>query len=145
MTGYVSLAEATHIIEQYCPPGDEQRAVWEAASAEQKEVFLRRALLEIESLQLAGERAQEGQKLSFPRLGEERVSEAVKTAQSVEALELCAPGRDSRNYEAVNGAVRQYSIGDLSESFKAAAGVILRSETARALLEKYTGGSYETR
>lgn len=145
MTGYVSAEEATYYIEQYCPEEDEQRKAWAAANAADKEAFLQRALLEIESLQFTGERADDGQKLAFPRGGEQSVPEAVKIAQSVEALELCAPGHDSRVYEAANGAVREYSIGDFSETFREAAGVILRSETARALLDRYMGGGYEAR
>lgn len=168
---YVTVHEATEYINTHYTATDAQRTAWGALEEADKEVFLRRATQEIDSLPFRGVKRAYSQPLAFPRCYDvnayfdadgnvvsrdtyndpdaDKVPQSVMDAQCEEALELASPSASSQTRDALNGPVKSYSIGHMSETFKdAAAGsveVILASAEAQAFIRPFTGGGYAVR
>lgn len=168
---YVSIQEATEIIAAYYLPTDDKRKAWEDLDQASQEIFLRRATLAMEGLSYRDIKRSVAQTLSFPRcydpnaylppVGDavtddiyrdpdaDKVPAAVLMAQVEEALELASPTQDTETREILGGAVRSYSIGHMSETFRAAASgsldTVIASRRAQELLAPFVGGGYELR
>ncbi len=170
---YATIAEANSYIESHFISTDTQRVAWTALADGDKEIYLRNATDAIESVQLQGKKYDYDQSLSFPRCYrnedflygddwytevyfdsylwycETEVSDNVKNAQIMEALELASPSSDSKDYDALNGATQSFSITGLSKTYKnstpglrGALQTELRSKKAQKLLSKYAEGGF---
>jgi hypothetical protein len=150
---YITVAEADTYVSSSLLAADTQRTAWEALSTADKELYLKRAAQEIESLKFVGIKYDEDQKMAFPRKyilhEDEEVPQAVKDAQALEALELASPTSDTDMAGAYAGNVRSYGLGSISENYKTADsyGVksVVKSVRAQRLLQLYLGGGYRVR
>lgn len=165
---YTTVEAATAYLAAHYPSGDERLAAWAALSEADKEVCLRRACAELNSLPYRGVTYEAVQTLAFPRyfgtgwvmayrelIAPEAiiypelqdVPQEVIAAQIEEAFELASPGADTAAYDARTNALTSFSIGQLSESYgKAAAGSVeatLKSSVAQELIRAFVGGSYD--
>jgi hypothetical protein len=152
---YITIEEMEEYLTKYYVPDDPQMAAWNALSTESKEVYLRKAISEIERLKYIGQKYDKEQMLAFPRIytaisrctGE--VPNTIKWAQAEEALELSSPTEDSNAAEALSGNVKSYRIGNLSETYKNVDGMspyaIIKSVKAQRLIAPYLGGGYSVR
>ena len=150
---YISADEANAFVSENLLSAENQRVAWELLSTDDKELYLKRAAEEIESLKFVGIKYDEGQKMAFPRKyilhEDEEVPQNVKDAQVLEALELASPSSDTDMAQAYSGNVRSYSLGSISESYKTSEswGVKAKIKSVRAqrLLQPYLGGGYRVR
>ena len=150
---YITAAEADTYVSENLLAADSQRTAWEALSIADKELYLKRAAEEIESLKFVGIKYDEDQKMAFPRKyilhEDEEVPQQIKDAQALEALELASPSSDTDMAEAYAGNVRSYALGAISENYKTAdsCGVksVIKSVRAQRLLQPYLGGGYRVR
>jgi len=150
---YIMTIEADVYVSENLLSADSQRVAWEALSTSDKEVHLKNAASEIETLKFVGIKADKDQKMAFPRKyilhEEDEVPQAIKDAQALEALELCAPTSDTDMAKAYAGNVRSYGLGSLSESLKIADAysfkAVIKSVRTQRLLLPFLGGGYRVR
>ena len=114
---YVTVAEADEYFAQYYFP---LNTVWSGLGPDTKERLLLISCIELERLQFAGQKAENGQALAFPRRNAGGVPFAIKAAQ----IELASwiADTESRNKEDARSrlqaqGVTSFSIDDLSESY----------------------------
>lgn len=150
---YAGLEAANEYIELHYSSKDERKGAWDALSEADREVFLRRAAMNVDSAKYAGVKARPGQPLAFPRrFGEGADGDtpaAIVAAQIEECFEIACPSNDSIAFEARTSGVKAYSIGRLSETFESPAeggvGAVLVSRRARELIAPYMGGGFNVR
>lgn len=161
---YVSIAQTDAYILAHFLSTDTQYIVWNALSDADKEIHIRNALYDIESLEFIGYKLTSSQTLSFPRcykdssifdittksditfFSQSEVPDDVKNSQILEAIELASPSSDTDVYDAQNRAVVSYKIGHLSENFRQGDMLKnLKSLKARQLMKKYIGGVFDAR
>ncbi len=147
---YVTIAQADTFITENFIASNEQRVAWQATSDADKETYLRNAAQAMERLRFAGKKCDDNQAMSFPRqmhhTTQKEVPQDVKDAQVYEAMELLSPTTASQVKSTATGAVRGFSLGQISENYKSygAHGVeaIIASAQARQILSCYLGGGY---
>ena len=146
---YVTLEEANTYISTYYTSTNSQRIAWESLSDEDKEVYLRNALVAMEQLHFQGRKYNNAQALAFPRNCDIEVPEAIKYAQVEEGLELGSPTEDTETAEEYAGNVESYSISSLSESYRLGSRyglrAIIKSSKAQGLLRQFIGGGYSVK
>lgn len=147
MGGYVTVTEADERIATLLLSNDPQRSAWQGLSDGDKAVYLSMALARLESLVLAGRKAEVGQALQFPRHGQEDVPEQVKEAQVFEACALIGTHEETaRRAQLRAQGVSGFTVGSLSETFTGAStsawGVLgaFASLRAQQLLRPYIAG-----
>ena len=113
---------------------------WTGATDSNKEAALKQATRTIGRLLLKGRKADEDQKLDFPRYPDDEVPEAVKEACCEEALALLERGNSQRRKLQQEG-VQSFTLGNMSESYAAGAGKGLLSQEAKELLRPWLLGS----
>jgi hypothetical protein len=106
---------------------------WTGADDSTKEAALKQATRTIDRLLLKGHKADEDQKLAFPRYPDEEIPETVKEACCEEALALLERGNSQRRKLQQEG-VQSFSLGNMSETYTAGAGKGLLSQEAKELL-----------
>lgn len=153
--GYVTLEAADDYVARHFTSNDTLRLAWENLDDEDKEVLLLRSFESIESLPLAGRKADPTQPNAFPRWPSSEVPAAVVAAQIENAVAMSDDSivEDAAHYERLwQFGVESYSIGNLSESISSGAwssggtqscGIV--SARAIRLLRPYTGGGYTIR
>ena len=152
---YITVEDADYYFEyeNLLPENSASKLKWDALSYNDKQTYIKTAAEEIESLKFVGIKADDTQKMAFPRKyilhEDDDVPQAIKEAQALEALELAAPTSDTAMAKAYSGNVRSYALGSLSESLKTADsyGVksTIKSVRAQRLLMPYLGGGYRVR
>lgn len=141
MASYINVAEADSILADMLPTDNAGLAAWNALSEGNKNAYLVRAMLSIDSLPYRGSRAAVGQQEAFPRAGQAEVPEAVKQAQALEACALVSASSDADVRQQMQAqGVKSFSLGSLSESYEHVGGPVLLSGMARALLRPYVTG-----
>ena len=113
---------------------------WTGADDSTKEAALKQATRTIGRLLLKGRKADEDQKLAFPRYPDDEVPEAVKEACCEEALALLERGNSQRRKLQQEG-VQSFTLGNMSESYAAGAGKGLLSQEAKELLRPWLIGT----
>lgn len=123
---YITVAEADQYVQENYISSDPLRVQWEAMSENDKEVYLRKAFKQINSLPFTGKPFRADQKLPFPRrLGcmekwtesdQQNVKEA-QAAQSLASTDVVAAQEVENRIALRRAGVKQYKIGDLSEQF----------------------------
>lgn len=165
---YITIEQANEYVVSHFVSTDAQRIAWESLQNDDKEVYLRKATEQIESIRYTGVCKDSGQALSFPRCFEminrhfknenyfdfkfrnglycqADVPDSVKNAQAEEALEMASPTSDTDSYNAYAGHVENYSVIGLSEKYRNpqdAMDYILHSKKAKMLLKNFVGGGY---
>ncbi|MCK5128348.1 MAG: hypothetical protein KAQ68_00740 [Clostridiales bacterium] len=147
---YITIAEADSFIGENYISTDTQRVAWEALNDSNKEVYLRNATSSMERLLFIGQKYADDQSLSFPRVFhdfyQEEVPQDIKDAQALESLELASPTQDTEIAKGYASNVKNYSIGQLSETYKSynasSMQAILMSQKAQRLLRGFLGGGY---
>jgi len=165
---YITVAEATDYIHSHYLSTDTRRAVWDNVTESDREVALRNACIHISGVLYRGIAWKASQPLPFPRyFGDnsrmiyrtlyttdeflypeiKAVPKQVQWAQAEEAFEIIAPTESTEEYEAVNGPVKSYSIGHLSETYKDYAQGSIETEIvnkkAKALLRQFAEGGFD--
>lgn len=145
---YITLEEAETYIKNYVT--DEAiKAKWNALTGEQKEVYLRKAVLNIDKLHFGGIKVDSKQRLEFPRKYSghysggylvEEVPWAIKSAEVEEALFLTNGVPQSIKNQ--KKGIKSFSIGDLSETYAmdTISGNVVYANTME-LIGKYLIGS----
>jgi len=170
---YVTAAEADEYVGKHYLDTDEKSVAWLALTEAQKETALRKSAMAIDSVIYPGRKRDSEQEMEFPRCYKNgyyfplswyetytkeggawhcmaEVPEKIKHAQVEEALELACPTGDSADYEAFNGNLRSFTLGNLSEDYGAGYGssvntvkACLRSKRAQRWMGRYAGGSFD--
>lgn len=150
---YVSLSEAENYIKDNVLSDRESCKAWSVQSDEHKEILLKNACADIQSQIFSGKKLDSGQKLAFPRVRFDKVSddETIKSAQIEQALFINTSAFadfESRRALVLQG-VKSFSLGDLSESYgesAAASGATpALAPKSRSLLAEWLGGGYRVR
>ncbi len=119
-----TLSDVDTYLETYYVTDDAKRIGWDELSQSDKAVYLNRANAAISILK-----------------GLKYDETFSMNAQIEEALELAAPGEDTKRWEQRH--VQSYSLGSLSESFRSVGALQeLRSSMAQAWVKRMTGGGY---
>ena len=154
---YITVADATTYLETMYLSTDTKLVAWKALAEADHEVLLRKAAQVIEQLPLVGYKATKTQDMAFPRVTATKtghtyawhqsddIPEAVARAQAEIAINLTnTNSADSKRIELQRQGVTSFSLGDLSETYGAGAGVqaAVASHTALQLLAPWTGGGY---
>ena len=110
----------------------------------EKDYFVRKAAIKIDSLPLTGKKKNPSQPMEFPRDYQTEVPDDVKIAQAIETLTY-ADSERARRQELQNQGVKSVTLGQVSESY--GDGIRKGSESAfnnpeaYLLLRKYIAGS----
>lgn len=150
---YITVEEMLDYLRKNYVSTDPLRIQWEATSAEDQMVFLRKSFLLINSLPYNGRPASVSQEGAFPRAGTftEQDLLKVKYAQAEQALAISdtVAAQETEDRKRLRRAgVAQYSIGDLSEKFQdgmsaASCGNFFGlSESAYRYLSKWLQGGF---
>lgn len=156
---YITVAEADEYVSTHRVSTDPLRVQWEAMSESDKEVYLRKAFDQINSLPYVGKPMNPKQQLPFPRKlacwdntwteqDQQRVKNA-QAAQSVAATDAVAAQEVENRIALRRAGVKQYKIGDLSEQFidglpaDSNANFFGLEETAYHSLSKWLRGGYK--
>lgn len=120
---YVTIAEANQYVSNYYLSSDPLRIQWEAMDEADKEVMLRKAFVQINSLPYTGRPAKPHQPNPFPRCSNFSVADMqkVKYAQVEQSMSISDPVAEQETVDRINlrrAGVVQYTIGDLSERFQ---------------------------
>ena len=119
---YLTIEDADQYIAEYYKEYDDLRVIWSVLTVEEKEVYLKNSLAEIERLPFIGEKYLFTQKLQFPRqlypvtsgcppsylaiyLGTGTIPEEIKGAQAENALGLLGKewsARADRQFKTAN-------------------------------------------
>ena len=167
---YISVADATTYIANNYVSTSALYTTWNALSAGDKEIYLKKATKKIDRQMLRGIKAIDSQVLEFPRalrsndrfynnnivgvsvnrydnyVVESEVSQAVKDAQVEEAVSLSGSGGALSNRQSLQQqGVKSFSLGDLSESYGTGLSssfnsTVLTSSEAKELLKYYLAG-----
>jgi hypothetical protein len=113
---------------------------WGETDNSTKEAALKQATRIIGRLLLKGRKADEDQKLAFPRYPDTEVPEAVKEACCEEALALLERGNSQRRKLQQEG-VQSFTLGNMSETYAPGAGRGLLSQEAKELLRPWLLGA----
>lgn len=168
---YISVADATTYIASNYTSTSSVYTAWNALSAGDKEIYLRKATKKIDRQMLRGIKAIDSQVLEFPRaiksnerfydedvvgvsvsrynnyVVESSVSQLVKDAQVEEAVALNIDGGGLSNRQKLQRqGVKSFSLGDLSEEYGAGLSSSFNSTTlasleAKELLKYYLAGT----
>ena len=150
---YVSLSETENYIKDNVLSDRESRKAWSVQSDEHKEILLKNACADIQAQVFSGKKLDLSQKLAFPRVRIDSVSddETIKSAQIEQALFINTSAFadfESRRALMLQG-VKSFSLGDLSESYSdnaAASGKApVLAPKSRSLLAEWLGGGYRVR
>ena len=122
---YVTLEEANQYISDHFASTDPLRIQWEAMSEGDREVYLRKAFVQINQLPYTGKPVKNTQTLPFPRYAQDGFTvvyntDNLKKAQTEQAIGLTdtvAAQDVSDRLRLRRAGVRSYRIGDLSETF----------------------------
>lgn len=142
---YVTVEEADKIITDYYTENDPLYLMWKSSDAKTKEVYLRRACMQLETLPYKGIKYNANQTLAFPR--KDGDLSKIKIAQCMQALTLT----DNVQAEEVEtrialrrAGVTKYSIGNLSETFGGAcdASAVSICTPALTILRSYLTGGF---
>ncbi len=152
---YITVEDADYYFdyENMLLENDERKPIWKALSYGDMQMYLKDAATAIDSLKFVGIKADEDQKMAFPRKyilhEDDEVPQNIKDAQALEALELASPTSDTSMANAYAGNVRSYALGSMSESLKTADAfgikLVIKSVRAQRLLQPYLGGGYRVR
>ena len=112
---------------------------WGETDNSTKEAALKQATRTIDRLLLKGRKADEDQKLAFPRYPDTEIPETVKEACCEEALALLERGNSQRRKLQQEG-VQSFSLGNMSETYTPGAGRGLISQEAKELLRPWLLG-----
>ena len=147
---YVTLVEANQYVSNYYVSTDPLRVQWEATADADKEVMLRRAFVQINSLPYTG---RPKNSLPFPRACNFTAQDMqkVKYAQTEQSIAISDPITAQETEDRLKlrrAGVTQYTIGDLSEKFQnglpvdSNATFYSLSEKAYRYLKKWLQGGY---
>lgn len=125
MIGYVEREEVSNYLAQYYLPGSPEAIRWSALSDNEKDVYLRKALVQIEALPYTGFKTERNQVLEFPRNGDSTIDSRVKYAQIEYALALTDTLFQKEMQQRLmlqKQGIKSFKLGDLSESYVNGAG-----------------------
>lgn len=142
---YITVEEATTIINSYMLPSDPLRVAWTAASNSDKEILLLQSCLQLERLPYTGRKKDKTQSLSFPR--QDGNMQPIKLAQAFQAAFLTDYGQQeemSLRRQLQNAGVKSYKIGNLQETFGGTLSKALTAIQTNAVdaLRPYLSGGY---
>lgn len=148
LDSYVTLAEADLYATSIYP-----ETKWGSLAAEERELRLVLACEQLEALPFVGRKRRNGQPLAFPRHPESTVPSSIKTAQMELALLPLREDAASTQADAAQRVslqrqgVTSFSLGDLSESYGASAGLsadfpFLLDAKISGLLRRFLSGGY---
>lgn len=141
MTPYITSVQADEYIAALIPSNDPEHVAWASLEASDKDIFISRAMLRIESLPFTGTAAVSFQETAFPRWGQTEVPEAVKQALALEAAAIAAYGAEAEKRERIQSqGVTSFSVGNLSESYVRRGRMALLSPVATYLLAPFRSG-----
>jgi len=169
---YVNVAEADEYVGKYYLSTDDKNTSWAALTEAQKETALRNSAMAIDSVVYPGRKKDSDQEMEFPRCYKNgyyfplswyetytkeggtwhcmaEVPEKIKHAQVEEALEMICRTKESDDFEAFNGTLKSFSLGDFTENYSLNYGEsvssvknALRSKRAQRWMSRYAGGSF---
>lgn len=150
---YITIEQANEYVSNYYLSSDPLRIQWEASSEEDKEVLLRKAFNQINSLPFIGKPKRVDQPLPFPRYCDFKPQDMqnVQYAQVEQAIAISDIVTAQENVDRIKlrrAGVVQYTIGDLSEKFQSGlpsesnATMFGLSEKAYGFLSKWLKGGY---
>ena len=141
MTPYITSVQADEYIAALIPSNDPEHVAWASLEATDKDIFISRAMLRIESLPFTGTAAVSFQETAFPRWGQTGVPDAVKKAVALEAAAIAAYGAEAEQRERIQSqGVTAFSVGNLSESYVRRGRAALLSPAASYLLAPFRAG-----
>lgn len=128
---YVSVAETTKYIETIYGDDSTVYSYWDDLETSQKEMYLRKSILQIEALPFTGKRKYNGQTLEFPRTNgsvqvtlsgniESEIPTYVKYAQIDNAIAMFNIAENSENKQRINlqkNGVKSFKLGEFSETY----------------------------
>jgi hypothetical protein len=119
---YVTLDEATGLLESYLVSTDPLLTTYKNLSENDKKVVLYKSCLDMQKLVYRGIKKANGQQLAFPRvnkLGNESDSEMVKLAQTINALSFIGNGSQEGNIDTASlyrKGITTFKLGQFSIS-----------------------------
>lgn len=150
---YITIEQANQYISNYYLSSDPLRIQWEAIEDADKEVLLRKAFVQINSLPYTGRPKNNKQPLPFPRACNFTAQDMqnVQNAQAEQAIAISDSVTAQETVDRIKlrrAGVVQYTIGDLSEKFQTGlpsesnATFFGLSEKAYKYLAKWLTGGY---
>lgn len=150
---YITIEQANQYISNYYLSSDPLRIQWEAIEDADKEVLLRKAFVQINSLPYTGRPENNKQSLPFPRACNFTAQDMqnVQNAQAEQAIAISDSVTAQETVDRIKlrrAGVVQYTIGDLSEKFQTGlpsesnATFFGLSEKAYKYLAKWLTGGY---
>lgn len=150
---YITVEEMLEYLSKNYVSTDPLRIQWEAMSAEDQMVHLRKSFNYINSLPYNGRPANPSQEIPFPRAGAFTNMDLlkVKYAQAEQALAISdtvAAQETEERKRLRRAGVTSYKIGDLSETFQGGASALScgnffgLSESAYRYLSKWLQGGF---
>lgn len=150
---YITIEQANQYISNYYLSSDPLRIQWEAIEDADKEVLLRKAFVQINSLPYTGRPKNSKQSLPFPRACNFTAQDMqnVQNAQAEQAIAISDSVTAQETVDRIKlrrAGVVQYTIGDLSEKFQSGlpsesnATFFGLSEKAYKYLAKWLTGGY---
>lgn len=141
MTSYITSVQADEYIAALIPSNDPEHVAWASLEASDKDIFISRAMLKIESLPFTGTVAVSFQETAFPRWGQTEVPESVKQALALEAAALAAYGAEAEQRDRIQAqGITAFKAGNLSESYVRRGPVTLLSPVSSYLLAPFLAG-----
>ena len=142
---YISVEEADELLQKYFFENDPPIILWSNLTVSNKEIYLRKACLQLESLPFRGAKEHRTQILSFPRRDGNMAT--IKLAQALQAIMLT--DTIAQDEQAIRNNIRQsgvksYKIGNLSETFSSTLGRNFGNVSIQVLeiLKRYLSGGY---
>lgn len=139
---YITVAEANEYVQNYFLENDPLRISWQSSSDNDKEIYLRKSCLLIDSLPFRGGKLNKNQTLAFPR--RDGNMSKIKLAQAIQAANLTDIVQQEENNTRIQlqrAGVKSYSIGNLSETF-GSVGKVSVSYDVLEILKDYLSGGY---
>lgn len=146
---YATIEQANLYVQSYYSSTDPLRISWETLDNSDKQVYLNRAEQIIDQLPLKGTPTQLTK--AFPRKPFEKESMQKAQEATIElAIQLSCDSEEKQRVALQNQGVKQYKIGDLSETFKDNVSVDVGLDTftkkiVYPFLKDWMGGGFDIR